>query len=102
MILRCDPSRNLLELLIILMVCVPLPAAEKAPERFDVRAFGAVGDGIADDQPAITLAAEALARNKGGVLYLPAGTYRCARQPSMRNGIEFIGVSNVAILFDPG
>jgi len=43
MILRCDPSRNLLELLIILMVCVPLPAAEKAPERFDVRAFGAVG-----------------------------------------------------------
>jgi len=104
--LRRDQSRSLFKLLIILMLFVPLLAAEKAPAhapvRFDIRDFGAVGDGIADDQPAITRAAQAVAKNKGGVLYFPSGTYRCARQPGMQNGIEFIGVSNVAILFDPG
>ena len=31
-----------------------------APHRFDVRTFGAVGDGIADDQPAIKKAVEAV------------------------------------------
>ncbi len=89
-----------MKMLIILMLCVPLMAAEKAPERFDVRAFGAVGDGIADDQPAITRAAQAMTQNKGGVLNFPRGTYRCGRRKP--NGIEFDGVSNVTILFDPG
>src|SRR5204863_8382353 len=71
-----------------------------APERFDVHAFGAVGDAIADDQPALTRAAQAVTQNKGGVLYFPKGTYRCGR--GTPNGLEFIGVSNVTILFDPG
>ena len=72
------------------------------PQRFDVRAFGAVGDGIADDQPALIRAANAVAQNHGGVLYFPLGVYRCARQPGAQNGIEFLGISNVTILFDPG
>jgi hypothetical protein len=99
---RLDSRLRLLRLLILLILCVPLLGAGKAPERFDVRAFGAVGDGIADDQPAITRAAQSLAQNDGGVLYFPRGTYRCARQAGMQNGIEFTGVSRVAILFDPG
>src|SRR3954447_15293258 len=86
--------------LAILMLCGPTIAAENTPERFDVRAFGAVGDAIADDQPALTRAAQAVAQNGGGVLYFPSGTYRCGR--SRPNGVEFIGVSNVTILFDPG
>src|SRR4051812_18904224 len=89
--------------LAILMLCCPLVAAVNTPpERFDVRAFGATGDGIADDQPALIKAAQAVAQNKRGVLYLPMGIYRCARQAGMQNGIEFTGVSNVTILFDPG
>lgn len=95
-------GRRLLEVLILLSLCVPLRAADKAPERFDVRAFGAAGDGVADDQPAINRAAQALAQNKGGVLYFPSGTYRCARQRGNQNGIEFVGISNVAVVFDPG
>ena len=90
----------MVRLLIILMQCAPLLAAAEAPERFDVRAFGAVGDGIADDQPALTRAALAVTQNKGGVLYFPSGRYRCGR--GAPNGVEFIGVSNVTILFDPG
>jgi hypothetical protein len=79
-----------------------IACAAQAPERFDVRVFGAVGDGIADDQPALIRAEQAVAKNKGGVLYFPSGVYRCARQNGMRNGIEFDGVSNVTIMFDPG
>ena len=88
--------------LVILTLCGPLIASANTPERFDVRAFGAVGDGVADDQPAMIRAAAAVAQNKGGVLYFPHGVYRCARQAGMQNGIEFIGVSDVTILFDPG
>ncbi len=86
----------------ILLACGPLLAAEKASESFDVRAFGAAGDGTTDDQPALTRAANAVAQNKGGVLHFPAGVYRCAAQKRMQNGIEFVGVSGVTILFDPG
>ena len=90
--------------LAIVMLSTSLLAAPPTtmPQRFDVRAFGAVGDGIADDQPALIRAAHAVTQNKGGVLYLPFGVYRCARQDGAQNGIEFAGVSNVTILFDPG
>ena len=89
-------------ILVLVLLSGPLFAAENKPQRFDVRTFGAVGDGLADDQPALAKAAKAVAQNKGGVLYLPFGTYRCGRQPGMENGIEFDGVSDVTILFDPG
>src|SRR5438045_3340066 len=91
--------------LAIVMLSTPLLAAAPPttmPQRFDVRAFGAVGDGIADDEPALVRAAHAVAQNKSGVLYLPFGVYRCARQAGAQNGIEFVGVSDVTILFDPG
>src|SRR5436309_14829509 len=88
--------------LVVLLLCGPLIAFANTPERFDVRSFGAVGDGIADDQPAIVRAEQAVAQNKGGVLYFPHGVYRCGRQPRMQNGIEFVGVCDVTILFDPG
>lgn len=93
---------NFLYAPLILLLSGSLFAAENAPQRFNVRAFGAVGDGIADDQPALIRAAKAVAQNKGGVLYLPSGVYRCGRQAGMQNGIEFAGVSDVTILFDPG
>ena len=88
--------------LVILTLSGPLFAAEttNSSQRFDVRTFGAVGDGIADDQPALIQAAKAVAQNKGGVLYVPFGVYRCGRQAGA--GIEFVGVSDVTILFDPG
>src|SRR6266550_1482822 len=88
--------------LAVLALSGPLIAAASTPQRFDVRSFGAVGDGTADDQPALTRAAQAVAQNKGGVLYLPFGVYRCARQAGEQNAIEFVGVSDVTILFDPG
>ena len=43
---------------------------------FDVRSFGAVGDGKTIDSPAINRALEA-AGAKGGTVYVPAGIYAC-------------------------
>lgn len=43
--------------------------------RFNVRDFGAVGDGKAMDTTAINAAIEAAAKAGGGTVYFPAGTY---------------------------
>ena len=42
---------------------------------FDVRAFGAVGDGKALDTAAINRAIEAAAATGGGTVIIPAGSY---------------------------
>jgi len=54
------------------------PSAPNAAEAiFDVRKFGATGDGKTLDSPAINKAIEAVAAAGGGVLLFPAGTYLC-------------------------
>jgi polygalacturonase len=44
---------------------------------YDVRAFGAQGDGTTLDTPAINRAIEAAAASGGGSVYFPAGNYLC-------------------------
>ena len=44
-------------------------------QQFNVKAFGAVGDGVTDDSAAIQSAATACS-NAGGLLYFPFATYR--------------------------
>jgi len=50
-----------------------VPAA--TPFAFNVRNFGAVGDGKTLDSPAINRAIEAAAAAGGGTVYFPAGAY---------------------------
>ena len=63
-----------------------VPAAYAAPTKssnagaqnvFDIRTYGANGDGKTVDTPAINKAIEAVAAAGGGVLVFPAGTYMC-------------------------
>ena len=42
---------------------------------FNVRDFGAKGDGVSIDSPAINMAIEAAAKVGGGTVYFPAGVY---------------------------
>ncbi len=44
---------------------------------FNVRSYGATGDGKTVDTPAINKAIEAVAAAGGGTLFFPAGTYLC-------------------------
>jgi polygalacturonase len=50
-------------------------AAALSPVTFDVRTFGATGDGKTIDSPAINKAIEAAAAAGGGTVVFPAGTY---------------------------
>jgi len=59
---------------------VDLLAQASTPHRangsiYDVRSFGATGDGITIDSPAINQAIEAAANAGGGTVLFPAGTY---------------------------
>jgi polygalacturonase len=67
--------------------------AAYAGANFDIRSFGASGDGKSIDSPAINRAIAAAAAAGGGVVRLPAGTYACY---SIRLA------SFVTLLFEPG
>ncbi len=52
------------------------PELPKVPQNvFDVKKYGAVGDGVATDTAAIQSAIDAAAKAGGGVVEIPAGTY---------------------------
>jgi len=75
------------------------PAGARTP--LNVRDFGAVGNGIADDSAAIRAACAAL--KPGGTLFFPKGSYRFAEQyPRSSAAIRIAGLSNVAVEFAPG
>jgi polygalacturonase len=60
---------------------------------FNVRSFGAKGDGKALDSPAINRAIDAAAAKGGGTVFFPAGTYR-----SFSVRLK----SNISLYFDQG
>ena len=51
--------------------------SDKAIGSFNVRSFGATGDGKTLDSPAVNRAIEAAAAAGGGTVYFPAGMYAC-------------------------
>lgn len=60
----------------------------------NVTAFGAKGDGVTDDRPAIQAAIDALAAKGGGVLRIPKGTYLLN---SYRPGVHPWGFYNLLV-----
>lgn len=74
-------------------------AVESQPWIFDVTAYGAAGDGLADDYNAINDAKDALLNyGAGGILYFPPNkTYRIT---TAADAIHFDQFSDFTILFD--
>ena len=68
----------------------PLPFLSTA---FNIRDYGAKGDGKALDSPAINKAIEAAAAKGGGTVFIPAGTYR---------SFSIRLKSNITLYFDQG
>ena len=78
--------RDLLKLSPLAIVAAATTVGRTAPAevpatstevRFNVRMYGATGDGKTVDTPAINKAIEAVAAAGGGTLLFPAGTYVC-------------------------
>jgi len=68
------PRPLLLAMPVLVVAGLALSAGPPAPV-YDVRDFGAKGDGRTLDTPAITAAVDAAAAAGGGTVHLPAGTY---------------------------
>lgn len=58
-----------------LSTAVVSSAPSASEDTFDLTAFGAVGDGVTDDGPALQNALNAIAQAGGGTLFVPAGRY---------------------------
>jgi hypothetical protein len=60
------------------------------PGAYSVRDYGAKGDGVADDSAAFQAAINAVPAS-GGVVFVPAGTYRIASALTLKSGLSFLG-----------
>ncbi len=61
-------------------------AQDRTGERFNVKDFGAIGDGVADDSTAIQAAMDAAATLGGGQVVFPVGIYKISTTLAIGNG----------------
>jgi hypothetical protein len=72
------------------------PLAEKPPPAaLNVRDFGAVGDGKADDTAAFQKALDQAGEDGGGIVYAPRGNYRIASHLVLPDDVTLQGVFTV-------
>lgn len=62
--------------------------------HFDVKDFGAMGNGTTDDSIAINSAISAINAEGGGVLYFDKGTYLISTSILMKSNITLLGIPN--------
>ena len=63
-------------------------------ETFNVKQFGAKGDGSSDDIGAILAAVNAADARGGGVVLFPPGRYLVSDAIPMRNNLQYVGMGN--------
>lgn len=63
---------------------------------FNVRSYGAIGNGIADDRTAIINAQAAAVTAGGGIVFFPAGTYRITSAIVPAANITWLGCGGVS------
>jgi hypothetical protein len=84
-------------LLLVGAVIAAMPALAQGG-IFNVRAFGATGNGVADDAPAIQAAEVAAEKAGGGTVYLPAGKYLMNSSVLVGSNIELHGDGDTTVL----
>lgn len=62
---------------LIFIFCVLTYAFSAQANVYNIKNYGAIGDGKAMDSPAINKAINDAVKNGGGTIYIPAGTYAC-------------------------
>src|SRR5688572_21183678 len=71
-------------------------AVEKGTLTLNVKDYGALGDNVADDRAAIQVAIDAANSAGGGVVFIPAGTYRIATPLVVKSRVTITGVGKAA------
>ena len=66
-----------------------------ALDAFNVKSFGATGDGTTDDTAEIQAAIDACEAAAGGWVYFPAGTYRITATLNVPGAVSIMGVADV-------
>jgi polygalacturonase len=84
-------------------VALPLEAkpSASAADQYDVRTFGAKGDGKSLDTPAINKAIETAAAAGGGTIVFPVGSYLCYSIHLKSNVELYLGPGATIIAADP-
>lgn len=67
----------------------------------NVTEYGAVGDGVADDRPAIQKAIDETSEKGGGQVIVPAGTYFCKGSIELKSCVELHLEEGSTLLFSP-
>jgi hypothetical protein len=62
---------------------------------YSVRDYGAVGDGVTDDRPAIAACIAACVAAGGGLVYFPRGTYLCSKDGANPYSFDLNAVTNI-------
>jgi hypothetical protein len=62
-----------------------------SPQWYDVRSYGAVGDGVADDTTSLQNTIAAAAAAGGGTVYLPTGKYKISSPLVISTGLRITG-----------
>ena len=75
------------------LVVAVKPAPKPVARIVNAREQGVVGNGLADDGPALQKAVDALAKAGGGVLFLPPGTYATGRTLYLGGGVTVRGAA---------
>lgn len=73
--LNCKMKYIRLKYCFIIFLLLTSAGAKSSPGFYDIKTFGAKGDGITLDTKAINDAIDAAAKAGGGTVYFPAGTY---------------------------
>lgn len=62
-----------------------------AMTAYNVRNFGAAGDGVSNDQPAIQSAVDSAAAAGGGLVFFPRGTYALGSSVVLESAVHLLG-----------
>jgi polygalacturonase len=88
---------------LITLLCVTTLSAEQRSGTFNIRDFGATGDGVTSDTKAINEALDACGKAGGGQVLVPAGNYVCGTlhlrshvQLFVATGATILGTTNLA------
>ena len=93
----------------LFLVCEPCSlfaaAAQQSHSKgedgvFDIRSFGAVGNGVADDTAAIQHAIDE-ASKQGGIVFVPPGRWLCRGHLELKMGVHLKGINETPQSWEP-